>query len=88
MSVQKREVEFSKETDDCFLLLINVVKAAKAGKSVTDIAASELQDFVNAVAGAQDILAEAAFRKVLLQTVGYRAGELADAFLPVQAQQL
>ena len=81
--LQKREVEYCKEVDDVAVLLSAIVADAKAGKPVAEIASGNLQKLVDAVAGVDQIDDEAkANRKVFMQTIGYRTGELADALLP------
>lgn len=78
MAIQKREVEFAKEADDVILLVIELVKNRKEQAPITDL----LDELMSAIGGIGDVTAEASeHRKVLLQTIGYRAGELADAFI-------
>lgn len=87
MAIQKKEVEYAKETDDALVLAIAIVKDAKAGKPIGEIASGNLQKLIDAFAGGDQIPVEAAqARKVVLQTVGFRTGELADAFLPQSAE--
>ncbi len=82
MSIQKREVEYAKELDDCAALLVHIVRDVKAGKTAAEIASGSLQDLMTAMSGIDQVDDElAANRKVALQTIGYRTGELTDAFL-------
>ncbi len=82
MGKEIRQVEVSKELDDVLALLIVVARDVRAGKSVAEIAADALSKLVDAAAGIDQVSAEvAADRKVALQTIGYRTGELADALL-------
>lgn len=82
VGIQKREVEYTKEIDDVAVLLVNIVKAARAKKSAGEIAAGEVQDLLNALQNVDDVDDELkANRKVALQTIGYRSGELTDAIL-------
>jgi hypothetical protein len=89
MAVQVRQVEYVKEIDDVAVLLIGIVHDAKAGKSAVEIATGSLQNFLNAVAGVDQVGAEASEnRKVAMQTIGYRVGELADALLAPKSVQV
>lgn len=82
MAVQVRQVEYMKEIDDVAVLLVQIVQDAKAGKSPVEIATGSLQNFLNAVAGVDQVGVELGEgRKVAMQTIGYRIGELADALL-------
>lgn len=81
MALEKREIEIAKETDDVMVLLIGIVKAAKAKKGVSEIAASELQDFLAAVSGADQIPSEAKSPDAISRTVGMRLGELVAALV-------
>ncbi len=78
MAIQKKEVEYAKEADDVMALFIETVKNRKQGKPVTEL----FDELMAAIGGIEEVPAEAAeHRKVLLQTIGFRTGELADAFL-------
>lgn len=81
MAKENRTVEVMKEVDDVMLLIVNVVKAAKAKKSIAEIAASELQDLVNAMAGIDQIPVEFQDKEASLRTVGMRVGELSAALI-------
>lgn len=82
MGVQIKQVEFSKELDDAMALVVAIVRDVKAGKPVADIATGNLQAFVEAMSGIDQVPAELAEnRRAALQTIGYRTGELTDAFL-------
>ena len=59
MAVEKRETEYAKECDDVLALVVSVLRDAKAGKSLAEIAAGSLDELVSAVAGADQIPAEA-----------------------------
>jgi hypothetical protein len=80
--VQTKQVEFCKEVDDVAVLLVKLVTEIKAGKSIGDIVSGNVQPLIDAVAGVDQLSAEAAERKVFMQTLGYRTGELTDALLP------
>ena len=80
--IQTKTVEYAKEVDDVAVLLVNIVRQARAGKGVSEIASGAVTDLVNALAGIDQLDDEAETnRKVVLQTIGYRSGELADAIL-------
>lgn len=81
MAIEKKEIEIAKETDDCMVLLIGIVKSIKAGKSAGEIAAQELPAFMEALNGANQIGEEAKSKDAMARTVGMRAGELAAAFI-------
>ncbi len=82
MAVQKKEVEYSKEIDDVLVLVVELVKDIKAKKGAAELASENLVHLMDAVAGADQIPAEAkASLPVALQTAGYRSGELAAALI-------
>lgn len=81
-----KQVEISKELDDVLALIENLVIAIKAKKSITEIAAGELSDLVNAVAGIDQVPGEISdSRHAALQTIGLRLGSISDALLGVPA---
>ena len=88
--VEKREVEYSKELDVVASLLVDVIAIIKtkvaAGETVGAIAAalaaaefSHLIQAVAAISEVDDNVVEN--RKVAMQTIGYRLGELVDALV-------
>lgn len=82
MSVQIKQVEYAKEVDDVLVAIVHIVSEIKAGKSIVDLGASALPKLIDAVGGVDQVSEEVILhRKVALQTVGYRTGELADAIL-------
>lgn len=82
MGIQKKEIEYAKEVDDVALLLVHIVQEVRSGKNVADIASGSVAKLVDAISGVDQVGAELAeSRKVVLQTLGYRTGELADAIL-------
>ncbi len=82
MPIQKKEVEYAKEIDDVLALVVELVKDIKAKKSAGELAAENLENLIQAVAGAEQIPAEAkASLSVTLQTAGSRVGELVAALV-------
>jgi len=82
MAIEKKQIEFAKELDDALLLLIQVVKDAKSGKSPAEIASGSLPAFLAAVQGIDQVDDEmTANPAAFFSTIGYRGGELAAAFL-------
>lgn len=79
--IQQKQVEFAKELDDAMILAITLLSDIRAGKSAAEITGDALPKLMEAIAGIDQVPAEMASRKVALQTIGYRAGELADALL-------
>lgn len=88
MAVQKREVEYAKEIDDVAALLVKVLSDAKAGKPAAEIASGAVTELINALAGLDQAGEEAKNRRVLLQTLGYRTGEMAGILLGEPSQQV
>jgi hypothetical protein len=77
-----KQVDYMKELDEAMVFFIAVTKDAKAGKSAAEIGAAELPKFLAAIQGIDQMDDEIAQdRKVALQTIGYRLGELIDALL-------
>ena len=80
--IEDRNIKVAKEIDDVMLILPSLIRAIRAGKPVAEIVATEFANLISAVQGADQVSAELATeRKVALQTIGYRSGELVDAFL-------
>ena len=82
MGLQKKEVEYCKEVDDVASLLVAIVNDVRVGKSVSEIASGSVQKLIDAISGVDQLDEESKNRKVFLQTIGYRTGELADSLLP------
>lgn len=82
MPIEKKEIEYAKEVDDVAVLLVHIVKEIRSKKNISDIASGSVAKLVEAISGVDKVGAELAeSREVVLQTLGYRAGELADAIL-------
>ena len=85
MGIEKRSVDFAKETDDVMVLLAQLVRDIRAGKSPGDIASTNVGNLVTALAGVDQVQGEVELhRKVALETIGYRLGDLTDAILGEQ----
>lgn len=82
MAIEQKQIDYAKELDDVLVLLVDLLKEIKAGKSVAQIATDELQDLFTAVAGVSDIPSEfATSREVALQTAFYRTASIVDTLL-------
>lgn len=82
MAIEKRECEVAKEVDDVLKLVVELVADLKAGKDVAAITSENLSGLMLAIEGINQVGDEiSSNRKVVLSTVGARAGELADAIL-------
>lgn len=79
--IQSREVQFCKEADDVLALLVNLVADIKAGKNAGAIMSENVSGLIEAVSGCDQIGVEEKNRKVFMETIGYRTGDLADALL-------
>ena len=72
-----KQVKTAKELDDVLVLVLGVVRAAKAGKKPQEIASAEVGALIAAISGAENIPAEYAENPgVALATAGARLGEL------------
>lgn len=58
MAIETKTINYAKETDDVFVLFLNIVKKAKAGEPVAQVASEELQDLFTAVSGIGDAPSE------------------------------
>lgn len=77
MAIEKRSLDVAKELDDVLVLFVNVMKAKKAGKSIAEIAAIELPDFMKALDGMSGIGDELKTNKAAVGvTIASRMGEL------------
>lgn len=82
MAVLKKEVEYAKEIDDCLVLFCEAVRNRKNKEDLTNL----MDELMNALGGIDQVDDEVTLaRKVAFQTIGYRTGELAEAFLPAQS---
>lgn len=79
--IQKREVEYTKEIDDVFVLVIELLKDIKAKKGAGELAAENLNNLINAMGGMDGISEEITHRLQAMQTIGFRSGELIDAII-------
>lgn len=82
MGIQIKQVEYAKEVDDVAVALVHIVSEIKAKKGIGELVGGALPKLIDAVGGidqAGDEVKE--HRKVALQTIGYRTGELTDAIL-------
>lgn len=86
MSVQTKQIEYSKEIDDVAVLLVKIVSDIRDKKPLADVVAGAVAPLVDALAGVDQLGLEVeSNRKVALQTVGYRTGELTDVILGKQS---
>lgn len=83
--IQERSEKYSKEIDDVMLLVVNIIKKAKAGVAVGEIIGGEVQDLMNAIAGADQLGAEFKDMDVALRTILARVGELAAVLVKPMA---
>jgi hypothetical protein len=84
MSKQMKTVEYSKEIDDVMGLFVAIVDNRKKKEELAKL----FDELLEAVTGIGEIDDEFMVdRKVALQTIGYRTGELVDAFLPAKAEK-
>ncbi len=79
--IEKKEIEYSKEIDDVAVLLVELVKDIKAKKPTVQIGTENLPLLMAAIGGIDGALKEGENKKVALQTIGYRSGELAAALV-------
>ena len=79
--IQKKEVEYAKEVDDVLILVIELVKDIKAKKAIAEIAAENFPNLIAALSGLDSAPEELKNKAVALETIGYRLGDLANAFL-------
>lgn len=86
MALKQLQVNVAQELDDVLVLIVDVVKKLKDGKSPLEIGASELPNLAKAVAGLDQVPQE--FKQDLGSCVagaGVRMGELVDALLAPKA---
>lgn len=78
----EKNLAIAKEVDDVALLLVSIVQDIRAGKPLSDIATNNVAKLMDALAGVDQLGNEVKEnRKVVLASIGYRTGELADAIL-------
>ncbi len=82
MAIKKREIEYAEEVDEVGLAVAELIRDIRAKKPIAAIAAENLTNVVKAVEGAEQVDDELeANRRVALQTMGYRTGDMVDALL-------
>lgn len=81
MAIETKQVEVAKEMDDVMVLVCTLVRDIKAKKSPAELASGNLKNLMDAISGLDQIAEEATHKKVALQTIGYRVGDLADALI-------
>lgn len=82
MAIQKREVDFAKEIDDVMAVVVDIIKAVKSKKPLGELAAAEFPALVTAIEGVGQIAEELkASKTTVLETIGFRTGEIAGALL-------
>jgi hypothetical protein len=83
MAIEKKEVLYAKELSDVMDLLVGLVDDIKQKKSISEIGAENLPLLMAAVDGLgaldDEFLGD---RKVALETIGSKLGDLVDVFLP------
>lgn len=83
MAIESKEVLYAKELSDVMDLLVGLVDDIKAKKSISEIGAENLPLLMAAVDGLGSLDDEfLGDRKVALQTIGSKLGDLVDVFLP------
>lgn len=83
MAIVKKESEYAKELSEVMDLVINLVDDIKAKKSIAEIGSENLPLLVAAVDGLSSIDDELVEnRKVALETIGSKLGDLIEVFLP------
>lgn len=76
--IQSKQIAFAKEVDDVMVLFVQVVQNRKKKEEISQL----MDELMNALAGIDQVDDELQQnRQVVLQTVGYRTGELVDALL-------
>lgn len=84
MAIEKREVSIAKQIDDVAVLLVEVVKTVKNKEEVTGL----VPEIIQAIEGVDAIDDEVGInRKVAIQTIGYRLGELVEAIIEPPKKQ-
>lgn len=82
MAILQKQVSYAKELDDVLVAAVSLLQQIRDKKSIPDIITTEFQAVVDAVNGIGDVKNElAADRKVCLETIGYRIGDIVDAIL-------
>jgi len=82
MAIIKREIDVAKEADDVMIFVVELVKDIKAKKAVGEIVSGSLNNLITAIDGVAGVKEEiAANREVVVETVGYRSGELINALI-------
>lgn len=80
--IQQKQIDYAKEVDDVMVALVGLVSDIKAHASAGTIATDAFQNVIAAVSGLSQLSVEiAANKKVCMETVGYRVGDLASALL-------
>lgn len=77
--ISTRSVSYAKEVDDVMVLMVAVVKNRKNKEDLSKL----MGDLMTAIVGIEQVDDElVANRLATVETIGYRMGDLVDAFLP------
>ena len=79
--IAQKEVSYAKEIDDVLVLVVELVKDIKAKKGVSEIASENIANLMAALSGIDQANEEMKNKAVVLQTIGYRLGDLAAALV-------
>lgn len=80
--IESKNVLYAKEVDDVMVLLTELVADIKAKKNLAVIASENLPNLFAALSGVDQVGAELNSNpKVVVETIGYRLGDLIDALL-------
>lgn len=87
MAIEKKEVSYAKELDDCMVLVVELIKDIKAKKGVSELMSENLGNLIAAIGGIDQVAGELESNKeVALETIGFRVGELSNALLAKSPQ--
>lgn len=75
--IEKKEIEFAKEADDVLALIVRLIETIRGGNDYALL----LPELIAAINGADGIPEELANRRVFINTVGLRFGDIIDAFI-------
>lgn len=82
MAIETKQTLVAKELSDALILIVEVVKQARAGKPVGEIVGGAIPLMISAISGLEQVDDEiAANFEVSLATIGSRAGELVAALI-------
>jgi len=75
--IEKKEIEIAKETEEVLVLIVRLIETIRGGNDYALL----LPELIAAINGADGIPEELRNRKIFINTIGGKLGDIVDAFV-------